>query len=101
MSEITASGPWIVEKADIEADVSYVRIWSGIRDAIAKRGGEMWAVVQVNKCALSDEEIKRLVYLVSAAPDLYEACAAYYYGRKDARECEQMMGDALRKAVTQ
>lgn len=36
--------------------------------------------------------------LEAAGPDLLEACEAYYFGRKEARECELMMGVAIAKA---
>jgi hypothetical protein len=37
--------------------------------------------------------------LIAAAPDLLEACEAYYYGRKENRECEAMMRAAIAKAT--
>ena len=36
--------------------------------------------------------------LFAAAQELLAACEAYYYGQKENRECEAMMGAAIRKA---
>jgi len=41
----------------------------------------------------------RHAQLIAAAPDLLEACEAYYYGRKENRECEAMMRAAIAKAT--
>lgn len=36
--------------------------------------------------------------LIAAAPELFEACSNYLYGRKDPRECEAEMRAAIAKA---
>lgn len=47
----------------------------------------------------SQEETDANAQLISAAPDLLEACENFVYGRKEARECEAEMRAAIAKAT--
>jgi hypothetical protein len=58
-------------------------------------GDERWVQFETGQWAEMQAANARLI---AAAPDLLEACANYLYGRKDARECESEMRDAIAKA---
>jgi hypothetical protein len=55
-------------------------------------------VCRVNNDDIDHREALANANLISAAPDLLAACKAFYHGTKTDRECEAMMGAAIRKA---
>jgi hypothetical protein len=72
-----------------------------LRDA--KNGGDFVILLAhgrwIGDLRCNDDEDDANVKLIAAAPDLLEACEAYYYGRKENRECEAMMRAAIAKAT--
>lgn len=50
-----------------------------------------------NQKSRTDENLAN-ARLISAAPDLFEACKAFLYGQAEPRECEAMMRAAIAKA---